>query len=312
MKKKTIIQFVVGPASLLFVQSFGLQKPPKENFMRISTLKELHTQLLKRNGGNLPKDTPDSKGVAWHEDQDNNLFFSADFGKAGRWMTTNLSAKTYAAGAKHLAGRTLVLPSGDVYEILDKAFYGYPNLNEGNLSESAFYESNPRVGLLYNWDAATGGKGGKTGELHNVEEKRISHGKTQGICPDGWHLPNDSEWILLLDEVFENPEKYSTGDSKNIDRAFRDPEPLFKISPRGSSKSPIDGGFGIVLSGTGNDKAYSIGESASFWSASSAHSQFSPTVSRQAYAYHITQGDSGLRNNQNKRSQLFSVRCVKD
>ncbi|MGN0020181.1 MAG: FISUMP domain-containing protein [Sphingobacterium hotanense] len=311
--KKRIIGLTVLAIKLTAL-SMGFVSLKTTHFRTIpTTMQELYAKLIAQNGGNLAQDTPGKNAVAWHKDQDGNLFFSADFGPAGRWMTTNLSAKTYATNTKHSSGRTLELPHGNVYETLDKAFYAYPNFNEGDLTNDSFCKTNTRVGLLYNWDAATAGKGGKSGELHNVGERKINHGKIQGICPQGWHLPNDSEWILLIDEVSENPTKYSIFNSKNEGRAFIDQEPIFKNGKGGTSKSIVDGGFGIMFSGTGDDKAYSLGESASFWTASAAHSAFSTTISREAYAYHISSlGDSGLRENQNKRTHLFSVRCVKD
>ncbi|MDR2953527.1 MAG: hypothetical protein LBV43_00410 [Prevotella sp.] len=47
--------------------------------------------------------------VLSHTDQDGNVFYSAGYGTAGRWMITNLAAKTYAENSPaYNAGKTLI------------------------------------------------------------------------------------------------------------------------------------------------------------------------------------------------------------
>lgn len=60
-------------------------------------------------------------------------------------------------------------PNGDLVE-------GYCFLDRENMCET--------YGRLYNWYAAMDGS--------NEE-------KTQGICPDGWHVPSDGDWMELFD-----------------------------------------------------------------------------------------------------------------
>ncbi len=43
------------------------------------------------------------------------------------------------------------------------------------------------LGVLYNWNAAV------QGDLFGSDENRV----IQGVCPDGWHLPSDDEWLEL-------------------------------------------------------------------------------------------------------------------
>ena len=46
-------------------------------------------------------------------------------------------------------------------------------------------DSTKKYGLLYNWFAAVRSTASDTS------------GIVQGVCPDGWHLPSESEWDML-------------------------------------------------------------------------------------------------------------------
>jgi uncharacterized protein (TIGR02145 family) len=85
------------------------------------------------------------------------------------WMKENLRSTQYSS---NLAGTppTLALTTGSTS---GGAYYAYPGNNSGN--EGTY-------GLLYNWQAVMGGS---TAE------------KTQGICPDGWHVPSRGEIVQI-------------------------------------------------------------------------------------------------------------------
>ena len=60
----------------------------------------------------------------------------------------------------------------------------YPNDNSENVN---------KYGYLYNWTAATHGDTTAADGSHKI----------QGICPDGWHLPSNSE-LYLIAFTYEN------------------------------------------------------------------------------------------------------------
>ncbi|NDV70129.1 fibrobacter succinogenes major paralogous domain-containing protein, partial [Dysgonomonas sp. 25] len=140
--------------------------------------------------------------IQLHRDQDDNLFLSGDFGNAGRWMLHNVRALNYSSKAPHSQGRTLTYSYATTYNV---AQWGYPNASQ------TLFDNNPRVGLLYNWDAATGGKGGSAGttSINDGEDVTTTPTPVQGICPDGWHLPSDWEWTQLEQEITTNTNLYS-------------------------------------------------------------------------------------------------------
>ena len=62
-------------------------------------------------------------------------------------------------------------------------------------------------GALYTWAAAAHG-----GEGSNLNPSGI-----QGVCPDGWHLPSDSEWKQLEIFLGMNPEDADKEDWRGPD-----------------------------------------------------------------------------------------------
>ncbi|WP_156032918.1 FISUMP domain-containing protein [Prevotella sp. 10(H)] len=158
--------------------------------------------------------------VLRHTDRNNNTFYSADFGSAGRWMITNLAATTYDEGSG-FEGEAL-----EVYQTIDlqahdggKRKYAYPMLDvtEG---EPANWGTKPtgwrwEEGIFYNWYAATG----RPLDLNNNNQEGASGtepARVQGICPKGWYLPSDNEWNQLEQFVYNNISKYTTYDKEDI------------------------------------------------------------------------------------------------
>lgn len=90
------------------------------------------------------------------------------------WMSENLKSTHYADGTE-----IELVEVDSVWEKLNntKAYCYYDNL----LSNKNIY------GNLYNWEAAMNGLGSSNSNPSNI----------QGVCPDGWHLPSDEEWIEL-------------------------------------------------------------------------------------------------------------------
>jgi hypothetical protein len=145
-------------------------------------------------------------------------FYSADFGTAGRWMTTNLAAWKYD-GNTHSQGYSLTLSITHNYS---QPYWCYPGNNSGTVNlggtNPMAFMNNPFLGLLYNWSAATAGKGGDTGQknIYNLTSGNTAANnesareydsaqldgtqasfpgngtsgyqwRIQGVCPQGWH-----------------------------------------------------------------------------------------------------------------------------
>jgi uncharacterized protein (TIGR02145 family) len=272
-------------------------------------------------------------------------FYSAWFGAAGRWMTTNLAAHAYDENS-HSQDIALTLSASNSHL---NPYWCYPNGGSGG-SNATSYNNNPHVGLLYNWSAATAGKGGDTGEqnIYNPsgsnyagDEGNYQEGTTsgqqqriQGICPKGWHLPSDREWNQLEKEIYTNPQLYSyytdeTGWNtaswqSSWEASVNQYRPSSSVAeahgkamkevcgvpssytPNGRSKNLATGGFNVLLAGRGDLSAFAFGTEAHFWSSSSYYSV--AAWGRSLYDSNASVG----RGNNNDRRVLYSVRCKKD
>ena len=100
------------------------------------------------------------------------------------WMKENLRVKKFANGDE-LEGVSSVDfgNRADIYYTTNKQIKSLGPCDAEILTMDQHTE---RYGLLYNWYTAMG-TNTPTDNMHNV----------QGICPDGWHLPDTAEWHTL-------------------------------------------------------------------------------------------------------------------
>ncbi|NDV69613.1 FISUMP domain-containing protein [Dysgonomonas sp. 25] len=162
----------------------------------------------------------------------------ANFGSAGDWMIENLRATTYAQGGTPpllSTWRKAGEPGGSFYK---RYCYPVPDPLPNPLPDGAtgatdgtddtYFKLQRSMGLFYTQGAAL--------NIVNYDET-ISPGEIvdnmfaaaeyegganelavgyQGICPAGWHLPSDVEWNRLEQEIYNNPEKYSSYTSADL------------------------------------------------------------------------------------------------
>lgn len=113
------------------------------------------------------------------------------------------------------------------------------------------------------------------------------------ICPEGWHLPNDKEWIELIDflggkNIADKKLKSRTGwDSQNIRLTN---ECRFSALPGGYRNS--------------NGSFHDIGRIAYWWSASVDNRMHG--LDRDGYFNSVMLGDLG------NIEDGFSIRCIRD
>jgi uncharacterized protein (TIGR02145 family) len=106
----------------------------------------------------------------------------------------------------------------------------------------------------------------------------------QGICPEYWHLPTDSEWTTLIN---------ATGGSSSAGANL--------VQGGGT-------GFEALMAGMSNLFAYpytEIGQRAYFWTSTQSSSS-------NAYNRYIINNDPAIYTTQMDKMFGHSVRCVKD
>lgn len=141
----------------------------------------------------------------------------------------------------------------------------YPNGNQKYVQD---------FGYLYNWYAA------------------------ENACPDGWHLPTNSDWKQLKNAI--------SGDNVGSQLATR-PD-LWNDGTLERNSSFGKSGFSVLPAGSFDGKTYgNFGSFAYFWSASEYE-----YYSGNAYYRYIYYNYSGVVSNYSSKGDGFSVRCVKD
>jgi len=149
-------------------------------------------------------------------------------------------------------------------------------------SKSFCYENKPqnceKYGRLYTWDAAI------------------------KVCPEGWHLPTNDEWIELLEEHSCGVETLEDGTLE-----FRCAGLNLKSTKTWNEDVEIKNadGFSVVAAGIYyNDTPIAIGELTFIWSVSNY-------LSLYAYATMFEKDVDSVLLGATQKDSGFSVRCIK-
>jgi len=144
-------------------------------------------------------------------------------------------------------------------------------------------------GRLYNWATAM-----KLSSSCNTSScaTQIS-AKHQGICPNGWHIPSDADWSVLLTAVggFETAGKYLK--ATNSWNSGGNGEDKFGFAALPGDYGSPDGSFG------------NVGYNGNWWSATEDNANI-------AYNRGMFNDDKSVKRGYNLKYYLFSVRCVQD
>ena len=129
-------------------------------------------------------------------DYDGNVYHTVEIGQQC-WMRENLRTTHYSDG-------TEILPGGATFSATVAYRYA-PNDNSSNV---------PFYGYLYNWAAVMHGAAGSYANPSGV----------QGVCPEGWHVPSDAEWIQMISYVCSQSQYWCGGDSNFVSQALVSPQ----------------------------------------------------------------------------------------
>ena len=195
-----------------------------------------------------------------------------------------------------LYGKWTDTEDGTVYRTLqlgDQTWLA-DNLNRGDMIDGAedqkdngiiekyCYDNNPvlcdKYGGLYQWDEAM---------QYSTQES------LQGICPEGWHIPSDSEWKIL--ELFLGMSREDTNEIlwRGIDLGVL-------IQPGGESGFEALRGGNRFLVGTFSQ----IGNTGYFWTSTG-------TEGLHAWRRGVNINEDGTYRSENHKSFGFSVRCIR-
>ena len=180
--------------------------------------------------------------------------------------------------------------------------YKYGSLRYGSFtSDSTSWcykndsENCAKYGRLYTWAAAMDsvGKWSTNGKGCGYDTTCSPTYPVRGICPEGWHLPDITEWNTLFTAV---------GGRSTAGMVLKSTSGWYNSS-NGSDAfgfSALSAGFG-GYSGLFSNEGYS----ASFWSSTEGSIRY-------AYDMYLYHSDDGADLGDSDKNKVFSVRCVKD
>lgn len=179
------------------------------------------------------------------------------------------------------------------------------NLNyaaEGSLCYEDDEKNCEKYGRLYNWEIALDTSNRGCGNNFSGCRLRSDFHPREGICPDGWHVPEHAEWDTLFAYADAHGEGESAGDA--LQAYYRD-DYLEK------TYSSDRFGFNVVPAGVFNGKEFSgLGTSSEFWTASIETTDWLSYISITPSTIHFVKG-SGSNVYMTHISHAVSVRCVK-
>ena len=156
-------------------------------------------------------------------------------------------------------------------------------------------DSCAKYGRLYTWAAAmdsaaqfsTAGKGCGYGKTCSPS------GTVRGVCPEGWHLPNDTEWNSLWTAV---------GGTSTAGTKLKSTSGWYN-GGNGTDSS----GFSVLPAGYRYYEGFFIGagNDAYFWSSSERNSDY-------AYDWGFNYENVGVSRSYDNKNSGLSVRCLRD
>jgi uncharacterized protein (TIGR02145 family) len=208
------------------------------------------------------------------------------------WMTKNMNVGTRVAGSNYSTHQTAGIQKICYYD------------------DESYCDT---YGGLYNWAEGVNGENTGTGAAttataYNKKCAVDGSGHTQGICPDGWHVPSDEEFKTLEKQLgmtqteADKSGTWSRGTDQGRQLKSTDLWTAYSSSTDGTNTSFWDGRPGGYRSYSGGTFNY-VGTYEDWWSSSEGSSS-SAWDRALGYSY-ATVG----RYNDNK-SYGFSVRCL--
>jgi len=218
-------------------------------------------------------------------DYDGNIYQTVKIGNQ-IWMKENLKSTHYADGTAMVNGTGV----GDIFNDSFTKYYFAYNDNEDFV---------PIYGRLYTWAAVINGE--------SVEQTTST--RVQGVCPDGWHVPDDAEWKKL--------ERYLGMTDRESDlTGWRGTNEGLMLRETGTSHwfdytDYIPGtntsGFTALPAGSRsyNGSFNDLMRRANFWSATENIGSF-------AWCRRMYYNGSEVFRYDDIKTRAYSVRCVKD
>ena len=214
-------------------------------------------------------------------DYDGNVYSTVLIGTQC-WMKDNLRTSHYSDGTAIAQGVTVssTIP------------YRYrPDNNSMNVATH---------GYLYNWKAVM---------RNSLSSNSVPSG-VQGVCPMGWHVPSDAEWLQLTDYLSSHSEYFCENDSVNIAKSMAFTSGwlsnIYSCSVGENQATNNASGFSARPSGYYTGPYSGFGSTAFFWSSTDYPEE------GEAWYLSLFYGLPTVGHDGNNKATAFSVRCLRN
>ena len=215
-------------------------------------------------------------GTSTLTDYDGNVYNTVQIGNQC-WMKENMRTMHYSDGSE------------------------IQNAHQSNVNG----EYIPEYGYLYDWSAV----------MHGASSSSAVPSGVQGICPTGWHVPSDAEWMELLAYVGSQSDYVCGSDTSYISKALADTmgwnEATADCAVGNDPTANNTTGFSVLPAGhyrSQFDLVIGSGMMANFWSCTES----SAGNPGGAWARVIANSTVNVSYTSGNRSNGFSVRCLRD
>lgn len=232
----------------------------------------------------IPNPSLDTASSGTVTDIDGNIY---EWKKLGNqvWMTQNLRVTRYANGTEipHIKEKE----EWAIFHHNDRAYSFYEN------KYSSVY------GALYTWTAAS-----------NMKTSTRNPSRVQGVCPDGWHLPSDAEWMELEIYLGMDSLEVQKDSWRGIGQGsmLADSAELWDDGMLKDHASFGETGFNAYPAGFRNDYGnFNNIEKNTYW--------WTATVTLTTLAYYRELSyykGSGILRKVSRRQEGKSIRCIRD
>ncbi len=265
MKKIIVTNIILFLTVALFAQTVrkigGVEDPARIGSVKIDSVQSILGININININITVKDI------------DGNIYKTVTIGNQ-IWMAENLRVTHYPDGTEILL-------------VTDNT--AWANLADNNTDEAYCFYGNDNTsdyGLLYTFAATIAVNWGKDNAVN------------QGVCPDGWHIPNNAEWDELSNYL---------GGSTVAGGKLKETGTTHWNSPNTGATN--ESGFTAIGNGYrrySDGNFYSLKQINNIWSATELNSTI-------AYYYQFRDNNSQfIREENGTKSHGFSVRCLKD
>jgi uncharacterized protein (TIGR02145 family) len=178
------------------------------------------------------------------------------------WLSENLKSTFYNNGE----GIPMVVDNTDWLGLTTGACCYYEFVSNNHLT----------YGMMYNWHAIA----------------------TDNICPPGWHVPTENEWLTLSDYLGE----MSQAGGKMKEAGLEHWSSPNTGASNSSGFTALPGGY---RDGTLNGGFYNLGTFAYFWASTAINAS-------NAYVHILFHDEGSMYRTTMNKNMAFSVRCIKN